>query len=183
MSYINHILNNFTQIYSQQTANKPNRFVLYCNDKSKGFMPIDLEFEQNSKGYYTIVSLMPHREKIKGILLFDGSANPSTATADGTLLDESSKNGGAATLPNTHEKSNVPSTPTVPQNQQNVKEKKSIIIDGENYYIEDTPSELSFSDKKRMYSPMKMWFIIVRSFPREERFSTRDLSFINFSMF
>lgn len=35
MSYINHILNNFTQIYSQQTANKPNRFVLYCNDKSK----------------------------------------------------------------------------------------------------------------------------------------------------
>ena len=104
-------------------------------------MPIDLAFEQNAKGYYTIVSLMPHRAKIKGTLLFDGSANPSTATADGTLLDESSKNGGAATSPNTHEKSNVPDASTVPQNQQNVKGKlKPIIIDGEKYYIEDTPS-------------------------------------------
>ena len=91
-------------------------------------MPIDLAFEQNAKGYYTIVSLMPHRAKIKGTLLFDGNANPSTAASDGTLLDESSNNGGAATSPNTHEKNNVPDTSTVPQSQQNVKENSDTTV-------------------------------------------------------
>ena len=69
--------------------------------------------------------------KIKGTLLFDGSANPSTAAANGTLLDESSNNGGAATSPNTHEKSNVPDASTVPQNQQNVKENPDTTVGNE----------------------------------------------------
>ena len=74
---------------------------------------------------------MPRRAKIKGTLLFDGSANPSTATANGTLLDESSDNGGAAISPNTHEKSDVPSTSTVPQNQQNVNGNPNITVGNE----------------------------------------------------
>lgn len=118
MGYINHILNNFTQIYSQQSDKKPNRFVLYCKDDSKGFMPIDLEFEKGSDDYYTIVSAMPHRAKIKGTLLYDGSANPSIATTGDTLLAEADNKGGVSNTANTHGKNNVPSSnSTIPQNQ------------------------------------------------------------------
>lgn len=118
MGYINHILNNFNQIYSQQSDKKSNRFVLYCKDDSKGFMPIDLEFEKGSDDYYTIVSAMPHRAKIKGTLLYDGSANPSIATTDDTLLAEADNKGGVSNTANTHGKNNVPSTnSTIPQNQ------------------------------------------------------------------
>lgn len=118
MGYINHILNNFNQIYSQQSDKKPNRFVLYCKDDSKGFMPIDLEFEKGSDDYYTIVSAMPHRAKIKGTLLYDGSANPSIATTDDTLLAEADNKGGVSNTANTHGKNNVPSSnSTIPQNQ------------------------------------------------------------------
>jgi hypothetical protein len=118
MGYINHILNNFNQIYSQQSDKKPNRFVLYCKDDSKGFMPIDLEFEKGSDDYYTIVSAMPHRAKIKGTLLYDGSANPSIATTGDTLLAEADNKGGVSNTANTHGKNNVPSsTSTIPQNQ------------------------------------------------------------------
>lgn len=118
MGYINHILNNFTQIYSQQSDKKPNRFVLYCKDDSKGFMPIDLEFEKGSDDYYTIVSAMPHRAKIKGTLLYDGSANPSIATTGDTLLAEADNKGGVSNTANTHGKNNVPSSNfTIPQNQ------------------------------------------------------------------
>lgn len=118
MGYINHILNNFNQIYSQQSDKKPNRFVLYCKDDSKGFMPIDLEFEKGSDDYYTIVSAMPHRAKIKGTLLYDGSANPSIATTGDTLLAEADNKGGVSNTANTHGKNNVPSSnSTIPQNQ------------------------------------------------------------------
>lgn len=124
MGYINHILNNFNQIYSQQSDKKPNRFVLYCKDDSKGFMPIDLEFERGSDDYYTIVSAMPHRAKIKGTLLYDGSANPSIATTDDTLLAEADNKGGVSNTANTHGKSNVPSSnSTIPQNQDKGNEK------------------------------------------------------------
>lgn len=118
MGYINHILNNFNQIYSQQSDKKPNRFVLYCKDDSKGFMPIDLEFEKGSDDYYTIVSAMPHRAKIKGTLLYDGSANPSIATTGDTLLAEADNKGGVSNTANTYGKNNVPSSnSTIPQNQ------------------------------------------------------------------
>ncbi len=118
MGYINHILNNFNQIYSQQSDKKPNRFVLYCKDDSKGFMPIDLEFEKGSDDYYTIVSAMPHRAKIKGTLLYDGSANLSIATTGDTLLAEADNKGGVSNTANTHGKNNVPSSnSTIPQNQ------------------------------------------------------------------
>lgn len=118
MGYINHILNNFNQIYSQQSDKKPNRFVLYCKDDSKGFMPIDLEFEKGSDNYYTIVSAMPHKAKIKGTLLYDGSANPSIATTGDTLLAEADNKGGVSNTANTHGKNNVPSSnSTIPQNQ------------------------------------------------------------------
>ena len=68
--------------------------MLYCKgDDSKGFMPIDLEFE-NSGDYYTIVSAMPHKEKIKGTLIYDGSTRPSTATTNGSLSADTNNEGG-----------------------------------------------------------------------------------------
>ena len=134
--FVDHVLNNFNQVYSQQTNKKPNRFVLYCKgDDSKGFMPIDLEFE-NSGDYYTIVSAMPHKEKIKGTLIYDGSTRPSTATTNGSLSADTNNEGGdgaAIVLA----KSNVPfgtsivaqtpdnsknetsSEPNIPNNQEN----------------------------------------------------------------
>lgn len=119
MNYINYILKNFNQIYSQQTDKKPNRFVLYCKDESKGFMPIDLEFEKEQDGYYTIVSAMPHKAKIKGTLLFDGSANPSITTTSDTLLAKTGDKGGAGNNANTHGKNNVPSsTSNISQEQK-----------------------------------------------------------------
>lgn len=128
MDYLIHTLENFTQIYSQQTEKKPNRFVLYCTDETRGFMPIDLEFAMGDDGYYTIVSAMPHNPKIKGTLLFDGSAIPSTATTNGTLLDGTNDNGGVEAPPNTHGKSNVPTSDTsVSQGQENGKQ----ILDGD----------------------------------------------------
>lgn len=134
--FVDHVLNNFNQVYSQQTNKKPNRFVLYCKgDDSKGFMPIDLEFE-NSGDYYTIVSAMPHKEKLKGTLIYDGSTRPSTATTNGSLSADTNNEGGdgaAIVLA----KSNVPfgtsivaqtpdnsknetsSEPNIPNNQEN----------------------------------------------------------------
>ena len=123
MDYINHILQNFNQVYSQQTEKRPHRFVLYCKgDESKGFMPIDLELEQTGENCYIIVSAMPHRPKINGTLLFDGSANPSAATTDDTLLEEINKNGGVDTSPNTHGKSTVPSVSTISPEEAESKE-------------------------------------------------------------
>ena len=123
MDYINHILQNFNQVYSQQTEKRPHRFVLYCKgDESKGFMPIDLELEQTGENCYIIVSAMPHRPKINGTLLFDGSANPSAATTDDTLLEEINKNGGVDTSPNTHGKSKVPSVSTISPEEAESKE-------------------------------------------------------------
>ena len=125
MDYINHILQNFNQVYSQQTDKRPNRFVLYCKgDESKGFMPIDLELEQTGENFYVIVSAMPHKAKIKGTLLFDGSANPSAVTTDGTLLEETNKNGGVGASPNTHGKNKIPfSASNIPSEQEKSKEK------------------------------------------------------------
>ena len=92
--FVDHVLNNFNQVYSQQTNKKPNRFVLYCKgDDSKGFMPIDLEFE-NSGDHYTIVTAMPHKEKIKETLIYDGSTRPSTATTNGSLSADTNNEGG-----------------------------------------------------------------------------------------
>ena len=123
MDYINHILQNFNQVYSQQTEKRPHRFVLYCKgDESKGFKPIDLELEQTGENCYIIVSAMPHRPKINGTLLFDGSANPSAATTDDTLLEEINKNGGVDTSPNTHGKSKVPSVSTISPEEAESKE-------------------------------------------------------------
>lgn len=143
MEYLNHALNNFNQIYSQQTNTKPNRFVLYCADESKGFVPIDLMFENGKDNYYTIVSAMPHRAKIKGTLLFDGSANPSTATTDGTLLDNANKKGGVETLPNTHEKNNVPSTPSIAQAEEKGKSAESSEGDYHGYLDDKKPGAIA----------------------------------------
>lgn len=125
MDYINHILQNFNQVYSQQTDKRPNRFVLYCKgDESKGFMPIDLELEQTGEKFYVIVSAMPHKAKIKGTMLFDGSANPSAVTTNGTLLEETNKNGGVGTSPNTHGKNKIPSSVSnIPSEQEKSKGK------------------------------------------------------------
>lgn len=56
---------------------------------------------------------MPHKIKIKGTLLFDGSANPSADTANGTLLADTNNNGGVGITANTHEKSNIPSSASI----------------------------------------------------------------------
>lgn len=120
--FIDHVLKNFNQVYSQQTEKKPNRFVLYCkDDKSKGFMPIDLELKKDTDGYYTIVSAMPHKAKIKGTLVYDGSSRPSTATTDSLLSsDINGKGGDDAEI--VLAKPNVPlSTQSVAQPAENVK--------------------------------------------------------------
>ena len=131
--FIDHVLENFNQVYSQQTEKKPNRFVLYCkDDKSKGFMPIDLELKKDTDGYYTIVSAMPHKAKIKGTLVYDGSSRPSTATTDSLLSsDINGKGGDDAEI--VLAKPNVPlSTQSVAQPAENVKKlnlPKGIIVD------------------------------------------------------
>ena len=51
---------------------------------------------------------MPRRAKIKGTLLYDGSANPSIATTGDTLLAEANNKGGVSNTANTHGKNNVP---------------------------------------------------------------------------
>lgn len=120
--FIDHVLKNFNQVYSQQTEKKPNRFVLYCkDDKSKGFMPIDLELKKDTNGYYTIVSAMPHKAKINGTLVYDGSSRPSTATTDSLLSsDTNGKGGDDAEI--VLAKPNVPlSTQSVAQPAENVK--------------------------------------------------------------
>lgn len=120
--FIDHVLENFNQVYSQQTEKKPNRFVLYCkDDKSKGFMPIDLELKKDTDGYYTIVSAMPHKAKIKGTLVYDDSSRPSTATTDSLLSsDINGKGGDDAEI--VLAKPNVPlSTQSVAQPAENVK--------------------------------------------------------------
>lgn len=120
--FIDHVLKNFNQVYSQQTEKKPNRFVLYCkDDKSKGFMPIDLELKKDTDGYYTIVSAMPHKAKIKGTLVYDGSSRPSTATTDSLLSsDTNGKGGDDAEI--VLAKPNVPlSTQSIAQPAENVK--------------------------------------------------------------
>lgn len=58
----------------------------------------------------------------KGTLLFDGSANPSAAATDDTLLEEINKNGGVDTSPNTHGRSKVPSTATISSEPEESKE-------------------------------------------------------------
>ncbi len=118
--YINHILKNLNQVYDQRTEKRPYRFVLYCKDDSKGFMPLDITLDKDGD-FYTIVSTMPHRAKINGTLFFDGSANPPASTTKGILLEETSDNGGAGTSPNTHGKNNVPSTLSVAQGQKSGK--------------------------------------------------------------
>ncbi|WP_455768204.1 hypothetical protein [Phascolarctobacterium succinatutens] len=131
--FIDHVLENFNQVYSQQTEKKPNRFVLYCkDDKSKGFMPIDLELKKDTDGYYTIVSAMPHKAKIKGTLVYDGSSRPSTATTDSLLSsDINGKGGDDAEI--VLAKPNVPlSTQSVAQPAENVKKlnlPKGTIVD------------------------------------------------------
>ena len=50
---------------------------------------------------------MPHRAKIKGTLLYDGSANPSISTTSDTLLAEADNKGGVSNTANTHGKNNV----------------------------------------------------------------------------
>jgi len=64
--------------------------------------------KKGSDDNYTIVSTMPHRAKIKGALLYDGSANPSIATTSDTLLAETDNKGGVSNTANTHGKNNVP---------------------------------------------------------------------------
>lgn len=119
LSFIDYIINNFTQIYDQSDEVKSNRFVLYVQDKSKGFMPLDLELESNGNQYYTVVSAMPHNEKIKGTLIYDGSARPSAATTNGSLsVDSNNKGGVTSTI--VHANKSVPIMENVSQNATNV---------------------------------------------------------------
>lgn len=57
-------------------------------------MPIDLKLKKDTNGYYTIVSAMPHKAKIKGTLIYDGSSRPSTATTDSLLSSDINGKGG-----------------------------------------------------------------------------------------
>lgn len=184
MNYINHILKNFNQIYSQQTDKKPNRFVLYCKDESKGFMPIDLEFEKEQDGYYTIVSAMPHKAKIKGTLLFDGSANPSITTTSDTLLAKTGDKGGAGNNANTHGKNNVPSsTSNISQEQKpskgKVKKKRTerAGTEGNETVIEGNGGEVS-SEHTQETETFQSEPVVKEESPKEEKkhriFSTQE---------
>ena len=141
ISFINHTLTNFNQIYSQQSDEHPNRFVLYCKgDNSKGFMPIDLEFEHNNGNFYTIVSAMPHNSKIKGTLVYNGSATPSTATANSELLPDNGHKGGADSGSAANTK--VLSTSNVAQKQEKVNTENSSIIGKQATVISDNGNEV-----------------------------------------
>ena len=91
-------------------------------------MPIDLELKKDTNGYYTIVSAMPHKVKIKGTLIYDGSSRPSTATTDSLLSSDINGKGGDD-VEIVLAKSNVPlSTKRVAQPAENVK--NSIYLKG-----------------------------------------------------
>ena len=118
MDFINHTLQNFNQVYSQQTEKRPNRFAVYCKgDEAKGFIPVDLEIEQGEGNYYNIVSAMPHRDNIKGLVLFDGSATPSADTTNGTLIQDGNDNGGVASQ-SAFRKSTSPVKDSISQNAE-----------------------------------------------------------------
>ena len=118
MDFINHTLQNFNQVYSQQTEKRPNRFAVYCKgDEAKGFIPVDLEIEQGEGNYYNIVSAMPHRDNIKGLVLFDGSATPSADTTNGTLIQDGNNNGGVASQ-SAFRKSTSPIKNSISQNTE-----------------------------------------------------------------
>ena len=118
MDFINHTLQNFNQVYSQQTEKRPNRFAVYCKgDEAKGFIPLDLEIEQGEGNYYNIVSAMSHRDNIKGLVLFDGSATPSADTTNGTLIQDGNDNGGVASQ-SAFRKSTSPIKNSISQNAE-----------------------------------------------------------------
>ena len=112
ITYVRHILQNFTQVYRQAERDGANRkrFVLYCRDTTKGFMPLDLMLVKDSENFYTVVSAMPHNKKIKATLIYDGGARPSSTTTSRSLIQETSKNGGAGTSQSANEKINVTSS-------------------------------------------------------------------------
>ena len=125
MDFINHTLQNFNQVYSQQTEKRPNRFAVYCKgDEAKGFIPVDLEIEQGEGNYYNIVSAMPHRDNIKGLVLFDGSATPSADTTNGTLIQDGNDNGGVASQ-SAFRKSTSPIKNSISQNAEGRKNESS----------------------------------------------------------
>ena len=112
ITYVRHILQNFTQVYRQAERDGENRkrFVLYCRDTTKGFMPLDLMLVKDSENFYTVVSAMPHNKKIKATLIYDGGARPSSTTTSRSLIQETGKNGGAGTSQSANEKINVTSS-------------------------------------------------------------------------
>ena len=114
ITYVRHILQNFTQVYRQAERDGENhkRFVLYCEDKTKGFMPLDLVLVKGSENFYTVVSAMPHKKKIKATLIYDGGANPSSTITDRPLIRETDKNGEVGSSRNANEKINVTSSAT-----------------------------------------------------------------------
>ena len=130
IDFINHTLNNFNQIYDQSHIHKKSgklikRFVLYCKgDESKGFIPLDLELENDEGNYYTIVSATPHNEKINGELIFDGSSRPSTVAADGSLIEDSNNKSGVVS-PRADAKTNPP-LKNISQNIENDKAKQNL---------------------------------------------------------
>jgi len=79
MEFINYTLNNFNKVYKHPTSYK--KILLFCDDDSRGFMPLELAKEDD---HYTIVTAFPNTNKnINGELVFDGSTTPTTATVDG----------------------------------------------------------------------------------------------------
>ena len=85
-------------------------------------MPLDLELQRGEDGFYSIVSAMPHRAKIKGTLLYDASATATAATTDGTLLANNIQNGGDVSANANANKESVPSVDsTISQKEEKVK--------------------------------------------------------------
>lgn len=92
----NNILHNIKRIYISAETGSLNRFLL-CSNGERGhfdnFMPLDLELEQGDDGYYRIVTAYSKSAKnVEGILLFDGSATPSSDTATDSLMKVDNNN-------------------------------------------------------------------------------------------
>ncbi|MBQ6004817.1 MAG: transglycosylase SLT domain-containing protein, partial [Selenomonadaceae bacterium] len=95
--YVEHVLKNFNQVY--KADKEENRIILYCKgDTSKGFMPLDLEFEKREDNFYNIITAYPRRRanKRETLLIDTRPTNASTVAATVPHLQDSNNQNGVA---------------------------------------------------------------------------------------
>ena len=107
--YINYVLNNFEKIVKIERV--PNRIGLIIDDKHHNIMPVDLELEQGSDGFYTVVTAVIKRKntKIEGPVIYDRSASLSSATNNGVVQNGADSKNVGAVAQSAANKSTLPS--------------------------------------------------------------------------